>query len=443
MILPSIQASGVFESLTLILLLKGARSQKGCMRTLTPVRQVKLLVKILHVKTPVLPAKTPYFVFILNIIILLRLWRSYGQYQTFYCLSQPNNGLSVSVISTLKAKHQWFTNSDKKSQKVALPSPTSYLPPSRLEVKINATRLCRASHNSNPQRQTHQKPTMSKRSRDTALPASPSDEDSREQKRQRLRRTLDAIEEHLKDQFGDEWGNVSNSRRCRYRKKLIEPYVAMMDWEQEHNNKWKKHGPNLYESDSSPESDTSLSPSDVAPRQKRQKRQRLTGREKKKPYKVPEGVEVIDLTGDTPVAVKEEQRDSPVEQEVGGAGDGEDGDATDRTSGGSYEEDVKQESDYDDPMTPKKRHVSSSPWSASQFFTPQDPFTDDPDSPEVDLIGAFKDVGRDDNGFNRHRPLHPPYKDPIVVSLKTAEDYENYHRRKRVRFDIMFPGMRG
>lgn len=134
---------------------------------------------------------------------------------------------------------------------------------------------------------------MPKRPRDTAPAAGQVDEDQNEDRRKRLRNVLTAVEKYLERKWGKDWDIMDEKLRREYRWNLMEPYLATR--KQIYNEKY-----NSDQRSDSPESATSSS--DV--------NQQLTGERptaEGKPYRIPKDVEVIDLTGDTPV--KEHRRE--------------------------------------------------------------------------------------------------------------------------------------
>ncbi|KAK3505439.1 hypothetical protein B0T13DRAFT_444460 [Neurospora crassa] len=73
----------------------------------------------------------------------------------------------------------------------------------------------------------------------------------------------------------------------------------------------------------------------------------------------------------------------------------------------------------------------SSPWSVGDPSTPKDPFLED--SPQVDLLGPFHN---ERNNRNRaDRAVDPFLRDPLIQSLRSEAEYENYHKRPRINFN--------
>ncbi|KAJ4390395.1 hypothetical protein N0V85_007260 [Neurospora sp. IMI 360204] len=81
------------------------------------------------------------------------------------------------------------------------------------------------------------------------------------------------------------------------------------------------------------------------------------------------------------------------------------------------------------PNTTATKYIPS-PWSVGDPSTPKDPFVED--SPQVDLMGTFHNERGNHNRADQ--AVDPLLRDPVILSLKSEADFENYHKRPRIDF---------
>ncbi|KAK3334348.1 hypothetical protein B0H65DRAFT_437170 [Neurospora tetraspora] len=90
----------------------------------------------------------------------------------------------------------------------------------------------------------------------------------------------------------------------------------------------------------------------------------------------------------------------------------------------------EDESENEEANAPDNEYIPS-PWSVGDPSTPKDPFLED--SPQVDLMGTFHNERGNHNRADQ--AVDPLLRDPVILSLKSEADYENYHKRPRIDFD--------
>ncbi|EAA33555.1 hypothetical protein NCU05677 [Neurospora crassa OR74A] len=137
----------------------------------------------------------------------------------------------------------------------------------------------------------------------------------------------------------------------------------------------------------------------------------------------PDGVsEDVDMTEETTGG-----GDSNMDQYEDEDDDDEDDDDDDDDDDGYSDRDKNENEEANIP----EDECISSPWSVGDPSTPKDLFLED--SPQVDLMGPF--LNEHNNRNRADRAVDPFLRDPIIQSLRSEADYENYHKRPRINFN--------
>ncbi|KHE83791.1 hypothetical protein GE21DRAFT_1210332 [Neurospora crassa] len=273
---------------------------------------------------------------------------------------------------------------------------------------------------------------MPKRPRTMGSAAEQAPDEANEDRRKRLRMAL-AVEQAVDQAVEKATGEMMNEDiRQRFRSKLLEYYEQ--ESEQKTNKKQSQHGASLESATVSNvlEQRVSLTNKEILETLKglvamcNAQNDQDQCEPSTEPDRVLGGVDDVDMAEETTRGSDGDM--DQYEDENENEDEDEDDDDDDDNNNDGYSDRDKNENEE---ANIAEDEYMSSPWSVGDPSTPKDPFLED--SPQVDLLDPFHN---ECNNRNRaDRAADPFLRDPIIQSLRSEADYENYHKRPRINFN--------